>query len=161
MERAYSLCNPKCSCKSQIYFSILRKENEECLKKLNKSLFLVSYDDEYYNALFSSELNHSFLIHDDREHIGVTSFRVQGSDAYLYTFGLLPYLRGRGLGNVLFTHLESYIRNRFGTVTFSLHVHSSNGFRISSTILDYYADIIPASAHFMVKELSQRKNTIS
>lgn len=161
MERAYSLNDPKYSSKSQIHFSVIRKENEGCLRQINRSLFLVFYDDEYYNALLSSPLNHSFLIHDDERQIGIVSFRVQGSDAYLYTFGLLPELRGRGLGNIIFAHLELYIRRRFNISALSLHVHSSNekaksfylknGFSISSIIPDYYTGINPSSAYFMLK----------
>lgn len=127
MKIVYSLRSSGCIPNSEIYFSIIKKESEECLRRMNRSLFLVLYDDSYYDALFSSELSYSLMIHSgDEESIGTVSFRVQGSDAYLYTFGLLPHLRGLGLGSLILAHLESYIKSQFGISTLSLHVHSSN-----------------------------------
>lgn len=141
----------------------LNKESLELLKSINSSVFTIKYEDSFYERIFSSENKYAFLFV-DQDTIGTVSFSIDSCDVYIFTFGILPKYRNQGYGSKCWKELEFNLKNELDCKRIYLNVQTSNsraiefylnkGFKIMSTISDYYIDTFPSSAYFMKKEIN-------
>lgn len=140
----------------------LREQDKDCLERLNDSIFSIKYESSFYRNLFSSQNCYAFIFVRDTI-LGTVTFSVNFSNAYIFTFGILPEFRNKGIGSICWKEIEAFLKGNFDCREISLNVHSTNmkaidfylkrGFRIDLLIPDYYLDITPSSSYLMKKSI--------
>jgi len=151
----------------KITFQAVCNENLKDFKRLNTSLFPMSYNDSYYhNLLLPSSF--AFLIYYNKKYlIGTMSSRIEEDQndlyAYIMTFGVLaPYRRLR-IGTIMLTMIKNHYYRIDGVKKIILHVHTENekalefylknSFKPIKVVPDYYRKLNPSSAYLLMFDL--------
>lgn len=145
-----------------LHFFQLEITEVEIIKQINTELFPISYQNNYYDHIFTQG-NCNYLVYMNNELIGCVSFNIEGKQVYFYTFGILPNFRLCGIGSAVLIELENFLRASFDCQSFILHVHLcnyralqfylKNGYRIKSVLESYYSDMDVSSAYLLGKDL--------
>lgn len=153
-----------------ISFKTVTKDNLIDFRRMNSSLFPMSYNDSYYQNLLLPT-SFAFLIYfNNTKLIGTMSSRIEefsaveeeeySSSSYIMTFGVLPPYRRLGIGTLMISMIKDHYRRTEMVKRIMLHVHVENekaisfylknAFRILNVVPDYYRKLNPSSAYLLM-----------
>lgn len=146
----------------ELYFKTVKNiEDQSLFKTIDRIIFPVSYKDDFYNSIFFKTNCHAILIFLNGEPIGSLSFEIIDQKIYIFTFGIIQNLRGRGIGSKIWNFWENKFKTDFNCNLIQLHTHISSlnalafykklGFSIINTISEYYEEFSCNTAYFLEK----------
>lgn len=132
-------------------------------KEISRSIFPVTYTEEFYNSMVIRNGYHAILIVLPDAIVGVLSFEAEKQVIYIFTFGIIQKYRGIGLGDQSWKKAEGIFRREFNCNRIVLHTQVSNlkaldfytrrGFTIKETVFDYYEGLQCNSAYTLEKSV--------
>lgn len=136
-------------------------EEKAEFKDINRRVFPVVYDDEFYDTMLLKSSYHAVLVWYGNQAIGTLSFETEKQTVYVFTFGILQRFRGMGLGEEAWTKAEETLQSTFQCNRIRLHVQTSNlkavgfyrkqGFAAKEAVDDYYEGLPCNSAYLLEK----------
>ncbi|ELA41057.1 uncharacterized protein VICG_01939, partial [Vittaforma corneae ATCC 50505] len=136
-------------------------EEKTEFKNMNRAIFPVVYDDEFYDTMLFRSSYHAALVYCNNQIVGTLSFEVKNRAVYVFTFGLLQRFRGIGLGEKIWTKVEDIFKTTFQCCRILLHTQTSNlkavdfykkhGFIIKETVSEYYEGL-PCNAAYLFEK---------
>lgn len=151
---------------NRLQFAALSEKNLGQLRELNAHCFPIAYREPFYEQLLSSKYVQLGYCADAlvgaiacMPHSGPQS----GNQFYIMLLGVLDHYRRKGFASQLLDWAIEKARNQPDVKEVVLHVQTNNesalsfykkmGFRIQRTDEDYYPQLDPSSAHFLVKRI--------
>uniref|UniRef100_A0A6G1SQA7 N-terminal methionine N(alpha)-acetyltransferase NatE n=1 Tax=Aceria tosichella TaxID=561515 RepID=A0A6G1SQA7_9ACAR len=145
----------------------ITKHNVQLLRRLNQTIFPVSYNDKFYREVLGSGQLAKLAFFNDVV-VGVVCCRLDmvdgGKHLYIMTLGCLYTYRRLGIGTTMLKHVIDFASKKSVDYIY-LHVQSSNtgaiefyskfGFEIVGVKEDYYKKIEPSSA-LVLKKVMQK-----
>ena len=131
------------------------------VKLLHSKCFPIEYKDSFYDQLLANASNVTLGYVADCL-VGTIGCKVESKRMYIMTLGVLERYRGFGIGTQLLDWVISKARSdNMSEVV--LHVQTNNkraidfykrhGFLVDKTEGDYYPQLSPSSAYYLVKRL--------
>ena len=131
------------------------------VRVLNTHLFPVRYKDSFYEQLLANaDLGRLGYFADCL--VATIGCKIQSKRLYIMTLGVLENYRRFGFGSQLLGWaIEQGNKHCLSEIALHVHVdniaaiefYSKNGFVVHHTDNDYYPQLVPCSAHFLVKKL--------
>jgi len=149
----------------------ITKHNIRLVRRLNHSIFPVSYNDRFYkDVLEAGDLAKLALFNDIA--VGTVCCRIELADnekrLYIMTLGCLFTYRRLGIGSTMLKHVLECATKK-GVDNIYLHVQINNteaiefykkfGFEIVDTKEDYYKRIEPSTALVLRKQMHHQQNS--
>lgn len=140
--------------------------DRETLIELNRAIFPVTYDQDFYDTMRIRSHYHAMLLFYGDRAIGTLAFELEkdaahASTAYVFTFGILSEFRDRGIGSTAWREAERIIRETYQCSAILLHTqvasaraigfYRKHGFTIKERIENYYEGLPCNSAYLMRK----------
>lgn len=155
-----------------ISFRTVTKDSLIDFRRINSSLFPMSYNDSYYQNLLLPTSFAFLIYYNNSKIIGTMSSRIEefssvkeeenSSSSYIMTFGVLPSYRRLGIGTLMISMIKDHYRRTETVKRIMLHVHVQNekaisfylknAFRILNVVPEYYRKLNPSSAYLLMFE---------
>ncbi|KAH7725193.1 acetyltransferaseGNAT family protein [Aphelenchoides avenae] len=162
---------PRCVGRCDIALGDVTQHNIMQLKRLNQSVFPISYNEKFYKEVVGSGELAKLAYFNDIV-VGGVACRVDEKDGhkslYIMTLGTLAPYRRFGIGTMLLKHVFSLCDKDPQIKAVTLHVQTNNesavefyknfGFTVVGTAQQYYKRIEPDDAFILEKAVNQRNS---